>query len=354
MTAVAEPTDSLWTNWQCPTCDREWKGTRPRSHLCPDGTLYVSPSTLASKQQCDMQAWLRGMGASLTEDNIAAFAGQCVHVALADYYRQGDSAQAEEVFREVYQPYADIHVDPNGALARLTYENTSKIFTEWLRRYKLDAEYVLWTQAAEPNPLVRVIPDMVEVAFQLTLSEEHKIVVIGILDALVEEYQTGQWLVKDHKSTGHLDKNWWAQWQLDAQPSAYVWAGREMSSKPVMGVIINGIQFGQLPSDPKRKCYLHKVPYVECAMSHAVMNMVQFDRTDRAIADWKKEAILASRELRQLLATYPALTDCEKPRVQGRFNKGCRYCFGSRFCNADRLIPVGEAFTVGEGMVADD
>lgn len=61
----------------------------------------------------------------------------------------------------------------------------------------------------------------------------------GRIDWLARNKNDGTVWIVDDKTTGSLGKSWHQQWNLDSQPTGYVWAARQFGM-PVSGVILRG------------------------------------------------------------------------------------------------------------------
>jgi len=200
----------------------------------------TAPASLTALATCDTRAWLAAGNWSTEEEKIAADCGTATHTALAAFLRGNATPQArqeaEAVFEAVWRGPAEA-IDPEGPLARLTYENTATILRSWFDRQSLTS-------------LTKINPDLVEIKFTLPLIDDcvcgHSwnhhpddghctrdcgclayqaaVVFAGRLDAIVTNMADGALYVVDHKTTGSVTDWWLKKFRLDAQLTGYTWA----------------------------------------------------------------------------------------------------------------------------------
>ena len=324
-----------------------------------NGTLWVDNTVLRAANTCDLQALLRhGFGFVEPEGHAAAQAGTSLHDGQALYYRTGDPELALKAFRASYRPHAK-KIDPAGRQAKLSLENTTAIYREWLAQHPIH-DSILYNNAG--NPVFRIDPELVEIGLQWPLdarcvcgasSKAHKeksstcktyrprTMFYGRADAIVEHLTSGHWYVNDHKSTGWLTALFVKKFQLGSQMSGYTWAGdKHALGRQVIGAIITAIEFKDLPSSD-RKCSEHGMVYAECGPQHAKFETILVDRTPTLLTEWRKTAIELAERYRALLEAYPAYekdVDLTKVRSRGMFSdEACVWCdFASGFCMRKR------------------
>lgn len=296
--------------------------------------LHMDNSTMAALAACDTRALLRyGHGWTSQEESFALQCGTAVHEALETYFKTGDRKQALKRFRAVYQEWAEANVPPVNEAAtnwvgRYSFDNVRDILKTWLRRHPLEQE------------MYTVYPDLVEIGFSFPLDDET--IFYGRYDAIVEEKQTGNFYVLDHKTTGQLTSDWAHTFKMSTQITGYTWAAMQLIGKPVAGAIINGIQISKLP-DPIpnkdgtiRKCRTHGIPIDECRLTHVGESLAITQRTEQQIAQWKRGAQRLAKRWRYLLKQYPTPESVSDANQQGMFAGACRYCDFRSYCEVGR------------------
>lgn len=304
-----------------------------RPELRPDGTLVINNSSLKAIARCSTEALLHALGWHTAEESAAIRAGTAAHEALACYFRTGDGDAAAGVYRDEYQVWADAHVPLDGPFVRLTYENTSKILGSWLTNHPLEKLFF------------RTHAELVEIPFEYPLADG--IVFKGKLDAVVTDAASGHLYVLDHKTTGSLTSFWLKQFRNDSQLSGYIWAAQQHTHRPVVGAIVNAIEFKLLPGST-RKCTLHGVPYVECALQHVHAEMTIVQRAPAALDEWRRTAIHLAERYRRLLELYGTEDAIGRVRTQGSFAGACMYCQYQDFCAAGRPLSLLPSLLVKE------
>jgi hypothetical protein len=339
------------------------------------GTLYIDNSTDSALARCTTQALLRyglDVVAADADDSPFLTSGIAAHAALASYMRHGIAETALSVFadgdqeepnpdrRIAYQAWAMEHIDPAGPLARLTYENTSRILAQWMDTHPLH----LLPFKPQAN--------LVEVGFAWPLDQrcvcghteaDHydggaclycacdgfhpRFMATGRMDLIAPDRDTGRWWVIDHKTTGKLDERWRQSWRMDSQMSRYTWSAEQHLDDAVAGCFVNGIQFSKLPGSD-RKCYEHGVPYHECSPLHATYDMLIVERTPVQLTQWHANAIRFADTFRKLTMQRMHLAGValeEWPHdvldgvpMEGMFNTSCRDCQFASFCALGRPI----------------
>jgi hypothetical protein len=297
--------------------------------------LYVDNSMLRAAARCDTELMLRYLlGYTTPDEGPPLRAGIAAHEALAAHLRGASRNEALAVFRGHYAAWAEAHVDPEGPLQRLTYENTATILAQWLR-----------TRPLTSLPF-EVHPDLVEVGFAVPLLDG--VIFCGRLDALVIDRERREFYVLDHKTTGRLDATWARQFRNDSQLSGYVWAAQQHTGNRVVGAFINGIEFARLPSDPTRKCRDHGVAYAECRALHAKHELLIVQRTAEQLDQWTRSASELARRVQRLAASARVVRDISATMShaaqQGMFHGACAWCQFQDFCAAGRPATMLPAF----------
>jgi PD-(D/E)XK nuclease superfamily len=306
--------------------------------LTPDGTLHVNNSSLRYVAECDLKAVLHSLRLTSGEENIKMVVGSAIHTGFEPFFRAEGVDRALEAFDFVYKDFADQTVDPNGDLAAYTYDNVRYILETWFSRYVLDDDRVLRI-ASNGNPVLKVIPSMVEIPFSVPLSDDG-IILRGKIDAGTEE-MSGHFRVTDHKSTGRM-YNTIQGFTWSTQMSLYTWATREHLAAVDPDIHVNGaygnvIEISKLPEDMDRKCSVHKVKYAECKPNHVRAEIVPVEPSEQRITKARKTGIRLARRYRELMLLYPTVDALaakgDRIDVQGEYGDACRYCFARKFCH---------------------
>ena len=161
----------------------------------------------------------------------------------------------------------------------------------------------------------------------------------GRIDWLARNKQDGSVWVVDDKTTGSLGKQWHKQWDLDSQPTGYVWAARQFGF-PVAGVILRGTSI-------LKRGYGHE----ECLQP----------RTKYQIDDWHEQLV---QDLHGMITTWTAFQ--EGRRVTKRLDKsacnaygGCPYVQSCSSPNPEAWFtpprdPLAKPLPVDMGGLLDD
>jgi len=188
-----------------------------------------------------------------------------------------------------------------------------------------------------------VAPAAVEVGLQFPLTESGEIVFYGRADAAPVEMKQGRDLyVLDHKTTGRIQGI--EKFRMDSGPTGYVWGTQQHTHRPVIGALINAIEFSQLPGldDPTRKCVKPehgKLPYEECQHLHVNAMLVVTQRSPKQIADWKATATMLAGRFQVMREQYGSTTDAlAKAPMEGTFTGACQYCEFKDFCRTGRQV----------------
>ncbi|WP_413935978.1 PD-(D/E)XK nuclease family protein [Nitrospira sp. BLG_1] len=307
--------------------------------LGSDGIFRVDASALRAWMSCSTQAWLRyARGLTTKGEKAALLAGTAGHAALEAYFRSdGDAKAGRAAFDEVYKAWATQNVAGDD---RLAHQNVSIIMRRWFEAHerKGGGKYanLPWT----------VVPEYVEVPFELELAEG--IHLIGKID-LLPQYNNG-FVVVETKTTGSINSWWTAQWKLAAQLTTYLWAARQCIQERVLGVFVNAIEFGKIPSDPSRRCKTHGKKYAECGELHAKWEVLGlYERPGRMIEEWHQEAVQAATKMRAVFEEADSIEDVQRLSQEGMFNGSCRGCeYAEGVCDLGRQPHMIEANLVEE------
>lgn len=332
--------------------------------IATNGTVYVDNTTLRAMARCDTESTLRHvLGYTVQEDAHALECGIAVHEVLADYMK-GESAEfCLQKFSLFYEGYSGDHglQDIKHPMFRLSHGNVEKCLAQYFDTHSLNS-----------FPF-SVDPDLVEVGFELPLSDEcvcgHSetkhagggcqyrgrcdcteyrpaFVMWGRLDAIVQAQHDNSLYVLDHKTTGRMSPFWSETFTNDSQMSGYVWAAGVTLGQPISGVFINGIELAKLPSDPVRKCKEHGVVYAECGILHGKSELLIYTRNQAQLEEWRQTAIGLARDYRNLIGRVKSIQDLPSVRTQGTFHGACGWCNFNKFCRAQRPIHYADSMLV--------
>lgn len=335
--------------------------------ILPNGQVYVDNSLLRTVQ-CETRVAARhGWGYTSAEEAIAAFCGQCVHETLAAHLKGEPIEHCLKLLELMYRGYSDQHIplDRRHRFYRLRWENVNAIIHEWLVR--------------NPKSTLPfgVNPKLVEVGFQVPLNDEcvcghgerhhrrggcqwrdkcgcdaflHAFIFYGRYDALVTAEHDNSLYVLDHKTTGRLTPYKVDEYRSDSQMSGYVWAARQTTGQPVVGIYINAIELSVLPSDPVRKCkgnkFNHGVPYSECGPLHMESQMLCYTRSGEQLNQWRRTAIALARRYRDIVAKAPTKEDVGNLLTEGAFYGACLFCDFKDWCGAGRPLNYVDSMLV--------
>lgn len=297
--------------------------------------FYVDNSALSKFARCEMAGWLRyGMHRATVEQAATLKAGGDTAAALALLRRGGTPTEALALYDQRYGPYAEQHRLPPSD--RLSWQNTRTVLWQYM--------CFGWPEQLQR---FRVEPQLIEVVFEVPLTEESDIVLTGRTD-LGGYWEGDNLVVWDDKTTGKRVTDYWAdKYRLESGQSGYVWALRQ-KQWPVLGTLINGIEYSKLPDDPSRKCKTHGTVYAECGPRHAKWQVFgPYPREAAFLEEWRADAIALARRYKQWVQEIaPRLEDVRQVPMTGVFTDGCSYCEYSDFCLGGRNHVLIEANTV--------
>jgi hypothetical protein len=335
-------------------------------------------NSLLSTTYCTTKAVLRHVHGLTTErDELKTAAGRAAHTALAGYLKGWAIDNAVTKFALEYETVA-----PTDAGDRLSFANTSSILRQWMETHPLDS-----------LPF-EVLPDLVEVPFELPLSDEctcghfkvsHdergckgtivsgacacrgytvRFLFTGRIDAIVRDRTTGKLYVLDHKTTGKIDAS---QFRNDSQMSGYVWAASQ-SGHAVGGAYINAIQFSLLPGmkgNGHYKCRIHKrmqpvtlkdqsmvekeraAVYDECRNEHVICDMPLKTRSPDQLDAWRASALALARRYAEMTSKYSTLESVAAAPMEGSFYyQGCKYCPFGDFCASGKPMQWADSLLI--------
>jgi len=180
--------------------------------------------------------------------------GSAIHKALEVWYlsdlkeriipvKLGEKAQLEvfgheqedlpvfraiRAFREVAEPIWNLPETDKRSL-----QNGAKIIAEYCRRYKDDGLTVVSDKA---GPIVER-----EMRYQLVNNNSYTIEYFGTVDAILENKQTGQVCVVDHKTTSQLGAQFFNRLKPNHQYTGYILGARACLGLDTNLFMINGV-----------------------------------------------------------------------------------------------------------------
>lgn len=291
----------------------------------PQRPVQVSNNSLKTIATCELQSVLKHCYRLVSRDEAASLrCGIAVHLALETFFRTDSTVQALQALTDDYQEWSDINLHQKD---RRAFDNVHATLQEWFERYP--------TIASLPYT---VKPEWVELEIAVPLDPDGDYTLTGRVDAVVE--CDGHLYVMDHKTAAKIDAFWASQFKNDSQMSGYVWAVQKQLQRPVVGVLINGIQMAKLPSAANRICKTHQTDYEVCGPKHAVFELVALGRTPEQLDQWLDSAIKLARRQNVLLQTVQGIAiedlNLDLFMAQGQFNGGCRWCDFKEFCEGGR------------------
>lgn len=292
--------------------------------------IYVDNTLLSSVATCTTKAVIRHIyGYTSKEESAALFAGTVAHEALALFFKGGTAKASRIHFKKRYKAWAEENVDESDKYQkRLSYRNVAKILRYWMDAHPMG------------SATFTVDPGAVEVGLQFPLTKNGDVIFYGRLDAGPVEMKQGRDLyILDHKTTGRIQNV--EKYRMDSGPTGYVWGTQQHTSRPIMGAIINAIEFSQLPGldDPTRKCVKPehgKVPYEECQHLHVNTALVVTQRTPEQIKAWKRSALHLAGRFQVMKELYESPDELAKAPMEGTFTGACTYCEFKDFCRVGR------------------
>ncbi len=206
-----------------------------------DGVFYINSSSVDLIQTCRRKAYyalernLRG-----GDESEAQLFGTAIHRAMEAFYGAPVEGGERQLTLEQFQ---DAFVDcASQTLAHLpdsdkrSIANGKKILEKYWDTYQNDPWRVV-VDASGP---------VVERSFELKLTPSIRI--HGQIDCLLENVETGEIVVCDHKTSSSLGSDFLNRIKPNIQFSIYAWAARQLGFR-VNRVMVNGIQVAKTKVD---------------------------------------------------------------------------------------------------------
>lgn len=285
--------------------------------------MILDNSILMATVTCSTQAVMEYiLNWRSKEPMDAANVGNAVHVGIEYHFKGYGLEDCLAAFRDEY--YKRLGPDP-VVDERLGYLNVEKILREWIVRHPL-----------EKLPFI-VEAELVERGITVPLDPGGEFELYCKIDAPVRDRQTNQPWPLDNKTTGRINHWWLRKWKLASQLTGYVWGEAQRTGEIVPGAIINAIEIGKLP-DSNTKCKKHGVKYAECSSQHMVSQIFVVHRTQEALANWHRDALMAAKKFKFLQKVYPDLSYMPAVPMEGQFNGGCVFCDFKDWCAGGRQL----------------
>lgn len=210
-----------------------------------DGKFYINSSSVEIIQTCRRKAQyalsrnLRG-----EDESEALLFGTAIHMALEAFYSapivNGERQLTLEQFQDAF---VDVAVQSLGHLPdsdKRSVANGKKIIEKYWEVYQNDP-WVVVKDAQGP---------VVERKFEFE-SRIPGVVIHGQIDCLLQNVETGEIVVCDHKTSSSLGSDFMNRIKPNTQFSIYAWAAQVMGYK-VSRVMVNGIQVAKTKTDLMR------------------------------------------------------------------------------------------------------
>jgi CRISPR/Cas system-associated exonuclease Cas4 (RecB family) len=204
-------------------------------------TFKINSSSAEILHTCRKKAYYAlERGLRPKEESEAMSFGTAIHKALEAFYSSdfsnGERLITEQELHEAFISAAQpiMHV-PAGE--KRSVENGKKILTKYLETYSNDP----WQTVRDSNG-----KPMVELKFELPMQED--IVLHGQIDCLLQNRESGEIVVCDHKTASTLGVDFFNRIKPNLQFSVYAWAARQLGF-PVSKVMVNGIQVAKTKTE---------------------------------------------------------------------------------------------------------
>jgi hypothetical protein len=202
--------------------------------------FYVNASSVDIIQTCPRKAQYALVRNLRKEDESEALVfGKAIHSALETLYRTDPAKRSlSDMIAAFETAGASLSIVPDGEKRSLS--NGVKILNRYFAAYANDP-WVIYSDKDGP---------WVERSFELPFKTHNKftsVFVHGQMDAVMQNVETGELVVVDHKTTSTVS-DLINRVKPNLQFSLYAWAAKEMGL-PVNRVMVNGIQVAKTKSD---------------------------------------------------------------------------------------------------------
>jgi hypothetical protein len=205
-----------------------------------DGVFYVNSSSVDLIQSCRRKAYYaleRGLRGG--DESEAQLFGTAIHKAMEAFYGAPIEGGVRRLTLEQFQ---DAFAQAASQLEHLpdadkrSIANGKKILEKYWSIYQNDPWQVVHDRQGP----------VVERKFELDLTPS--IVLHGQIDCLLQNVETGEIVVCDHKTSSSLGSDFLNRIKPNLQFSIYAWAARQLGF-PVSRVMVNGIQVAKTKVD---------------------------------------------------------------------------------------------------------
>lgn len=249
-------------------------------------------------------------------------AGTAAHLAFAAWLKGENWVEAIEYYRDYTAEHSMVD-DRRG------YDNLYNVLSAVFDRHPINE-----------LPFRVDKPEYVEIPFACPLGEVEvggekiEVDLIGQIDGLPIDRQTGGRWVLEHKTTGKLDSGYiWRFVNTDPQTTGYIWAVQQTLGEKVENCWVNAVQLTQMPTS-ERKCKDHGVQYLECGPEHVKQTFVPVKRTPEQLEEFRVNALLVAKDAIRAAKFGERLgkrASQRSPRI-GQFTRACENCDYRRWC----------------------
>ena len=158
-----------------------------------------------------------------------------------------------------------------------------------------------------------------------------------MLDLIGTMTQTDEMTFVDHKFTGWLSDGKPSEWRMSGQFPLYAYAMEKMYGTPVRNAFVNAVEWSRLPGGansktPKKRCWKHGVPYVECRMLHAKSFVTHIRFTEDIIGEVVRSCSQGVEKLLALERHHLPVERAKEVPANGRLSGACIWCEYKTLC----------------------
>ena len=311
----------------------------------PNKPIYLDNTLLKRIAGCSTAGLLSAHhGLTVEGTGVAAYCGQVVHEVLALHLQGERLERCLAHFDETYESFsAENILEPEGKMERLTHYNVRKIVESWLT----------WNQPAE-WPFLVYGAETLEHTIRAPLLPGGEVMLVGTVDAFVQDRLTGSLHILDHKTKGQVMEPWVESLKMSSQFMGYIWLAKQALGLDIKSVYVNVIHLSKVPGS-NRKCYTHGVAYEECGPLHPAHRMIgPLSYSEEMIDAWFQSAQRLARKFKAMASMYPTLQHLINVPAEGFFKEtACEWCPFDKFCRAGRPAELVPSLFVKDPWVAE-
>jgi len=242
--------------------------------------------------------------------------GQCIHSALAEYYRSNLNAGIAK-WRETYK-------DREGEELR-TVANGEKLLKGYAEVYRNEPFKIL-DIGGKPA---------IEIGFVVPMGG---VLYAGRIDALIEWGR--DLMVLEHKSTGRIDSNYFKQFNPNMQIDGYIYGAEAYAGKKCFGAVVNAIEVWKelkRPTEKSKKLEDHFARNPE-------------NRNEAQLKDFASQVQLIVRDIEACEKSgeyYQNKHQCRSYNFDCPYKDLCMYGESERLIEANYKIEVWEPYKEG-------